>query len=474
MSVKVTLYTFAKRENSTEQPTGSGTDFDCVFKGDVSIISPVIVLSASSLIAYNYAYIADFGRYYFIRDTVVNNNNIWTISLECDVLASFKSEIGNASEYVLRAASDSDPDIIDTLYPAKADCSLEVGTSVGVFNPSDITYVIGVLNNETSNKAGAVQYLAMDGTQLADLMQFLLGTDVTVNTESLLTTIESSLSSFQTMIEDGVARSLIKPTDYIVESFAIPYKPATGNAVVVKCGWWETANTADVIQPRTNYIQIKQGTLALPAHPQSATRGHYLSGSPFTRYTLNLGPFGIYPLDATKCINQTSVGYEVYGDNFGNVTCELSLGGVVFDKLTTCVKNPFAIGQVNIDALGAMTTGLSAANNVSSVIKDPSTEGALGAAANLATSVNGLLPQVTRSGSQGNFSGVFPNFESIAEFYIVADEDNTHRGRPLCEVKQISALSGYILVSDPDIAISGTAEENTRIKSYMAGGFYYE
>ena len=67
MSITVTLYTFSKRENSTAQPS-TGTDFYCVLKQPTSIINPTLEISASDITGYNYAYIAAFGRYYFMKD----------------------------------------------------------------------------------------------------------------------------------------------------------------------------------------------------------------------------------------------------------------------------------------------------------------------------------------------------------------------------------------------------------------------
>ena len=473
MSLTVKLATFSKRENSTKQYNSTWTDFNCVLKEGCSIINPRIELQTSTDIhALNYAYIADFGRYYFVRDFTYYRDSIM-LTLECDVLATYKSQIGSSSEYILRSASSYDGDVVDTLYPTKTDNTIQVGSSVAVFNPSDITYIIGILNNETTNKAGAVQYLAMNSTQLGDLMRFLLGIDAPQEMDSFVQT----MSTLSTMVQDGVARSLINPTQYIVESYALPYSADVGSLATVKCGWWTLALTAYTVKPRTNHITIKSGSLLLPPHPQAGTVGHYLSGAPYTRYTLNLGPFGIYPLDATKAINASTVDFEVYGDNFGNVTCELSLNGVIIDKLTTCVKCPFAVGQVSIDALGAINNGVSmAVAGVGGFNSDPaSIVGATGAiASNITSSINSLLPQVNRQGSQGNFSNVFPNFESVGEHYLIVDTDNTHRGRPLCKVQTISSLSGYILVSDADIATAGTKEETQIIKNYMNSGFYYE
>lgn len=477
--MNVNFYQFQKRENSTAQP-GIGvtaTTYVCKLKDNCSIINPVIQIAKESaqawslLIGFNYAYIPDFNRYYFVRDIVMESNVICSITLEVDALASWKSQIGSASEYVLRSASSYDGDIIDTLYPAKAVCTLVEGTSVGVFNTAQITFIIGVINNEQSNKAGAVQYYAMDATQMYDFMQFLLGSNSAIQMDTFLGTI----SNLNQAIQDSVARSMMNPASYIVESYALPYTPDTASLATVKVGWWELANAATVIRPRTNHIDIGSGTytLQLPRHPQAATRGNYLNSAPFTRYSLNLGPFGVYALDATKLAGQTSVNVSVFGDNFGNVTCNIEAGGVVIDRLTACVKCPFAVGQVNIDALGAMASGVAIASDLQSNIKEPEGEKSFNFG-NIMSAVNALMPQVSRQGSQGNFSNVFPDFKSIAEHYTVVDDDLAQRGRPLCQKVQISSLSGYILVSDPDIAITGTAEENEKIKAYMASGFYYE
>lgn len=471
MSVSAKFLTFSKRQNSTKQPNLTGaTNYDIVFKQPCSMENPTITLQTSNPTAFNYCYIDIFSRYYFVQDWTSVHNGIWEAILKVDTMASFKSQITAGTHYILRSASDSDGDIIDTLYPTKTDVTIQQGSSVSIFNPADITFVIGILNNERSNKAGAVQYLAMNSTEMADLMEFLLGVDAPTQTDSFLQTI----STLNQAVQDGVARSLINPTQYIVESYALPYAPDVGSAVTIKCGWWYLANTASVIRPRTNHINIASGSLSLPAHPQAASRGHYLSAAPYTRYTLNLGPFGVYPLDATKAINSPSVGYNVYGDNFGNITCELSLGGEVIDKLTACVKNPFAIGQVNMDALGAMGSGIALASGIGGAVDNPeqSTMGAIGS--NILSSINTLLPQVTRQGNQGNFANVFPNFESIAEHYTVVDEMNAERGRPLCKSKTLSSLSGYCLCSEAEVQITGTNTEAQEINNYLNNGFFIE
>ena len=119
MSIQVRFYNFNKRTNSTKVPTGSGTDYNCVLKDDTSILEPVIRLQTSNNVkGYNYAYISDFSRYYFVTD-IVSSKGFWEISLKVDPMASEKSGIGALSAYVLRSSSSYDEYICDTAYVSK-------------------------------------------------------------------------------------------------------------------------------------------------------------------------------------------------------------------------------------------------------------------------------------------------------------------------------------------------------------------
>lgn len=114
--MNVKFYTFSKRVNSTARPTG-GTDYTVILKEPSSVISPrldLIWTGTGSPTAFNYAYIGDFGRYYWVTNWEYQNRK-WTASLSVDVLASWKTEIGNSAKYVLRSAADSDPNIIDKI-----------------------------------------------------------------------------------------------------------------------------------------------------------------------------------------------------------------------------------------------------------------------------------------------------------------------------------------------------------------------
>ena len=74
----IRFYNFAKRENSTKQPaSGSGTEYNVVLKDDSSLIQPVVILHMTTKPVYNYAYIPDMDRFYYVDDVVNMGKHIW-------------------------------------------------------------------------------------------------------------------------------------------------------------------------------------------------------------------------------------------------------------------------------------------------------------------------------------------------------------------------------------------------------------
>ena len=61
-----------------------------------NIHNPVIMINAPSIIGFNYAYIPDFYRYYYVNDITSVRTGLWRLTLICDVLMSFKSAILNS------------------------------------------------------------------------------------------------------------------------------------------------------------------------------------------------------------------------------------------------------------------------------------------------------------------------------------------------------------------------------------------
>lgn len=71
----------------TNEKTLSGA-----FKSEVDVQNPIIEVS-TDLMAYNYCYIPDLNRYYFINKVEITRNNFYTIFLHIDVLETYANEI---------------------------------------------------------------------------------------------------------------------------------------------------------------------------------------------------------------------------------------------------------------------------------------------------------------------------------------------------------------------------------------------
>ena len=124
----------------------SGTSFDCVLKADTSVLKPTIVLQtdAAAIKTYNYMYIDDFQRYYFIDDIVSKNNGIWEISGHVDVLETYKNGIKSNKAVIRRQQRVynlylNDPDFI-TYNNVKIQ-TLKFKNPVSTFNKA-LTYVL--------------------------------------------------------------------------------------------------------------------------------------------------------------------------------------------------------------------------------------------------------------------------------------------------------------------------------------------
>lgn len=64
-------------------------------RDESGIHNPIIIINAPSIIGFNFAYIPDFYRYYFISDITSVRAGLWRVTMVCDVLMSFKNDILN-------------------------------------------------------------------------------------------------------------------------------------------------------------------------------------------------------------------------------------------------------------------------------------------------------------------------------------------------------------------------------------------
>lgn len=104
--------------NKVLTPVASGVS--CDLKAPVDVEYPVITIAATD--AYdrvNYAYIAEFGRYYYVKP-VVKNNQVITYELTSDPLTSFASGIKSSKAVISRNPWQYDKYIPDSKLPVES------------------------------------------------------------------------------------------------------------------------------------------------------------------------------------------------------------------------------------------------------------------------------------------------------------------------------------------------------------------
>ena len=94
------LYTTKTPNNTIGKVLENEKEYNIKFKAQADRTKPVVVLMSETMIDFNYAYIPDFNRYYFVEKIEVTPNKIYNISLRCDVLESFKNDILESSGFV--------------------------------------------------------------------------------------------------------------------------------------------------------------------------------------------------------------------------------------------------------------------------------------------------------------------------------------------------------------------------------------
>lgn len=65
-----------------------------ISKHEIDILSPIININTTeNLSSYNYMYIERYGRYYYINNIKILNNNLWEIKGTVDVLKTYENGI---------------------------------------------------------------------------------------------------------------------------------------------------------------------------------------------------------------------------------------------------------------------------------------------------------------------------------------------------------------------------------------------
>ena len=464
MALTVKFYSVSKAVNSTALPTGEPmAEYECRMLDACSILRPVILLNVgpqANPTAANYAYIAEYKRYYWVSDWTVNRGQ-WAATLTVDPLASWKEEIGNTYQYVLRSSSASNPTVQDGMYPATAASTWRVVSPTEnpfAYELGSGEYVLGIVGG--SGAMGAVSYYIMTPEQFDAFGKKLYGDT------SIYDVAESEISAFKTQFN---------PLQYIVYCQWFPFRILLKGPLqeYIDFGWWQLKTPCYKLPP--NPVYTFNTEFELPNHPQLA-RGTYLNKSPFSRYDLIYGTFGKLPLDASG-LPDTSERIVI-----ANTKVDLITGRAILHVTTQVLGGTlaYASGKIGVDislaqiAVDYKGAAVQAIQTVGSAIASGGTSLLTGGVSGISNAIDSLIPQMQTSGANGSIADYYATPRVICQFISIVEEDNARLGRPLCERRKINTLSGYVQTADTELQIPATADEIDMIKSYMEGGMHFD
>jgi len=493
--LNITLYQFAKKLNSTARPSGTAKGVQGQLRESCSMLAPEIGFVAfgqsESPHAWNYAYIPDFGRFYFI-DNWTWTAGMWYASMTVDPLASWRNEIANSTEYIVRAASAVNPDIIDTTYPTLSYARLARQDLPAIYtdNVQGGTFIFGV-QAYGYNAFGSTTTIACKAAGFKKLMTKLLSDTDYLNIDP-------------NEISGNLAKALFNPIQYFSFAYWLPFAASFPDAAAVESvpvGWWrfDVGDKFWVLDQNNDSLQYRFN-VAIPKHSSADSKHSYLKATPYSTYKMYMPGFGLIDIDSSRLYN-TSRLYGILAIDLytGNAVLELSARDdykAAFQTLTGNVAVQIQIGQITsmVNTAGGVVQAVAGgvvagaqsffqqAVDITRKVHDW-INGAetLGVGQNVTSIANGIqsgaqqaTAESVSKGGQGSVVeyGFTPYL--LGKFWDLVGEAPDHRGYPLCEKRTIGSLSGYIMCSDSDFSAPATSMEISAIREHLNNGFYFE
>lgn len=531
--IKLKLYNFNKKPNSTKIPLVSeGTSFNCTIKNISSILSPEvdIAVGPTNMASYNYAYIQDFDRYYFITD-IVYDQGLWSLSLSCDLLATYKEDILDSDQYIIRSTNKYDPKIIDSMYLTKnmpfssrsESIEYEGLNEGGVLNPYGVAY-----KWLTGSGGGSVSDYFNATISTGDYVVGIIGNNVTgvdyyvftyAGLKELIRKAFAIRPSDMADVSGGVAQALYNPLQYITMCKWYPFVASTDigtELTSMYIGPYEITSLSNGPKPlNINKIPKFYMDIELPIHPD-ASDYPYLKLAPYTEYNLYFQPFGNIPIDSTKIADSEdlTVTWTIdYATGLSNLIIRQNIIQVTGDN--SIIYNATADYGVDIPIsslvtdfkTGAMISGLSwlkegvdnilnktnvgGEQQLNSVMNNPQYANAINAGIDIGKPVSintatidkamdalgSYMGQIQTVGSSGSFLAYVGKPFVYAYFFDQADKDPDRYGRPYYTIDTLYNISGYCLCSNAYIDFSAkhpTITEYNAIISMLNTGIYIE
>ena len=132
------------------------------FKDEIDIMAPTIIIETADIPNYNYCYISNLGRYYFIDNYTIVRTGLIELELSVDLLMSYKDKILQQTAFISSQENNYNDYIIDvnrayeqgyTIDELTLTNTLFTGSSYATGTDSDYCFLLTGVGVEPSSEA---------------------------------------------------------------------------------------------------------------------------------------------------------------------------------------------------------------------------------------------------------------------------------------------------------------------------------
>lgn len=103
--MEIKLYKTSSPRKKLVKDLTDGITLVGTLRAQSSVMSPTFTVQDTAVVGYNYCYIPDFGRWYYINGIDALRSNLYELSLGIDVLMTYAAEIRNNTAIIDRTES---------------------------------------------------------------------------------------------------------------------------------------------------------------------------------------------------------------------------------------------------------------------------------------------------------------------------------------------------------------------------------
>lgn len=449
------FYYLNKRKNSTKKPAENSelATYDIKLKTDCSSLNPTIEVRLAAGIhpyGWNYAFLSDFAKYYFIRDYRWNTNGYWEIDLKLDVLASHVTAI-RASRYFIKFAETAyNKWIVDSRLQQLTSCTTHITSGNNrIFDLdgiADRNILFFISEDANLSSGGAVQAFLVTQSDLKDVCHSLY-------------------TAGRTVWEDLQAQAG-SASACITKCIRVPYSVPAGASLPIKLGNYDTQITG---KPVLGRLLLPTVQISIPWQTNDFRRSYH-------KFTLILPFVGAVPISASDILTDSmleiSVAIDILTGDVVYYVCheDDALAPIASYKTNCASVIPISSYQSNtLSALSSIVTGASEIANGNWV------SGIAGAINGVFNFLAAKSPSVV--GAQTGSPEIMSTPTLITQYYptsVSPTSISNSMGLPYFAENTLEGFTGFVQTENAHVAVACLDAERDEIESLLNNGIYLE